>query len=276
MILDGNKLNAEIASVLKTEIQGLDIKPKLCIIQIGDNAASNVYVNMKVRYAEKIGAISQIIKFNSDISENEIIEKIKKLNNDRSVNGIIVQLPIPENLDVRKIINTIDYLKDVDGLSDVNLAKLISNEKGLRPATARGILTLLDSNDIEIEGKHVVVIGRSLLVGKSSAINFLNRNATVTVCHSKTKDLVKNISLADIIVTAAGYPGIIDNDMINDSQVIVDVGISVVNGEILGDASGVGESSVYAISPVPGGVGPMTVASLFENLLDSYHLQYGV
>lgn len=276
IILDGKKLNKEISTILKKKIASFPTSPKLNIIQIGDNSASNVYIKRKIKYAEEIGAKVEVINFPSDILESDVIQLINKANEDKQVNGIIVQLPIPENLNLSKIINEISPAKDVDGLTAKNIYKLVCNDpSGLVPATARGVVTLLQKNNIEISGQKVLVIGRSLLVGKSMALYFLNQNATVTICHSQTKNLKEHTKNADIIVVATGNPGLLNDEIIGENQVIVDVGISIVEGKIFGDADIVEEDKIQAISPVPGGVGPMTVASLFENLVQTCEDQRG-
>jgi methylenetetrahydrofolate dehydrogenase (NADP+)/methenyltetrahydrofolate cyclohydrolase len=274
-ILDGKKINEEIAKHLKQQIAEKGISPKLVIVQVGDNSASNVYIKMKVNFAEKIGANAEALKFPNEITEQELISEIEKLNADNSVNGIIVQLPIPDNINLAKILNTITPQKDVDGLGQENLSKLIrGSDDGIVPATARGIVDLLLAHDIEIAGKDVVVVGKSVLVGKSTALHFLNNGATVSVLHSKTQNLADKTRQADILISATGVSGLITADHINADQVVVDVGISVdSNGNISGDVdNSVHEKKlVKAISPVPGGVGPMTVASLFQNLIDTYN-----
>ncbi len=271
IILDGKKLNKEISLNLKKQIVNFSIAPKLNIIQIGENSASNIYIERKIKYAKEIGAEVVVTNFPTDISEEEIIHFIQAVNTDEKIHGIIVQLPIPENLNSAKIINAISPQKDVDGLTATNIYKLVCHDKsGLVPATARGIITLLQKNQIKISGENVLIIGRSLLVGKSTALHFLNSDATVSVCHSQTKNLKEYTQKADIIVTATGKPGLIKDEMIREGQVIIDVGISFEDGKISGDVNLENSEKVKALSPVPGGVGPMTVASLFENLVQAY------
>jgi methylenetetrahydrofolate dehydrogenase (NADP+)/methenyltetrahydrofolate cyclohydrolase len=269
-ILDGKKINQEIMKSLKNEIAIFDVKPRLVIIQIGNNEASNIYIERKVNFAVEIGCECKVEKLKNEISEEKVVEIINKYNSDESVHGIIVQLPIPEVMDNRKILNSIDYRKDVDGLSNINLSKLVNNEKGIVPATARGILTLLKQYNISVEKKNIVVLGRSTLVGKSTALLMLNQNSTVTVCHSNTVDLDKYLKSADIIITATGQHGVINESNIGENQVVIDVGTNFVENKLVGDVKLNNLDKVSYISPVPGGVGPMTVASLFQNLLDSY------
>lgn len=278
IILDGRKLKNEISLLLKEEIEDISLfgkkTPKLVIIQIGDNSASNVYIKQKLFFAKKIGAFADLLKFSEEVTEVEIINKILELNNDKDIHGIIVQLPIPKNLNQAKILNSIDEKKDIDGLGSMNLSKLIRNDlSGLIPATSRGIITLLNSYNLEIANKNIVIIGRSVLVGKTLSLVLINQNATVTVCHSHTLELSKIIKNGDIIISAVGKPGLIKGDDLNEKQIIIDVGISKnENGFLSGDVS-LDKKDVYAISPVPGGVGQMTVMSLFQNLLDAYKNQ---
>ena len=263
-ILDGKKLNAELAIKLARKIKLLKVKPKLVIIQVGDLPSSNTYIKRKKLFAEKIGALAEHKKLNSRTSEKKLINTIYKYNNDRSVHGIIVQLPLPRHIDVKNIVESIDYKKDVDGFRG-----------NFIPATTLGILTLLEKYRVNVSGKRVVVIGRSNLVGKPTAIALLNRNATVTMCHSKTKDLSKETRRAEILVVAAGLPKLISSKHVSKGQVVVDVGINTLtNKKIVGDVDFAKvHKIVKAISPVPGGVGPMTIVSLFQNLLQAYELQ---
>jgi len=277
-ILDGRKLKSEIATSLKNEIDSFVNNgkncPKLVIIQIGDNPVSNIYIKQKMNFAEQIGAKAVLEKFDEKVSSDIVVAKIKELNLDNSVHGMIVQLPLSAHIDLPNILNEIKPEKDVDGLGAINIHKLVRDDKtGIIPATARGIITLLEKNDIEIAGKNITVIGRSLLVGKSLSLSLINKNATVTTCHSETKNIFQFTKNADIIISAAGKPGIINDDMVSENQIIVDVGITKTeDGNICGDVK-LDKKTVAAISPVPGGVGQMTVASLFLNLFDTYKNQ---
>ncbi len=273
MILDGTKLNREIALVLKEKISAFKTVPTMIAIQVGDNASSNIYLSRKVKYAEQIGAVMHIVKFPDNVKEIDLINQIHTINTDGAVHGVIVQLPIPKHIDVQKIINTIKPDKDVDGLCATNIYKLVNHDVGLVPATARGVVTLLQKNEINLDGAKVAVVGRSLLVGKSTALHLLNQNATVTVCHSKTKNLAEQIKNADVVVLATGHPGVVADEMFSSNHVVVDVGITVVDGKVSGDAQIAHPEKLRAYSPVPGGVGPMTVASLFENLVQAYEMQ---
>lgn len=284
ILLDGKKASAEKAAVLVEKVKTLGFVPKLCILQLGDLPESNAYIGQKIKMGEKIGAKVEHIKFPVDISEEKIIAEIERLNSDKNVNGIIVQLPIPEKLSKDKILSAIDSNKDVDGLGTLNQKKLLDGSKGFVPATAKGVMDLLDFYGIEIEGKKAVVVGRSMLVGKPIALELLRRNATVTVCHRKTAELSQETKSAVILVSAAGKANLIGKNEVAPGQIVVDVGINVMDGTKLEDEipkkKMVGDVNfeevkdiVAAISPVPGGVGPMTVVSLFENLIEACEIQ---
>ncbi len=275
-ILDGKKLNYKIATFIKAEIDKLKKNkkpiPKLTIIQVGDNPASSSYIKNKMNFAEKVGIECDLLKFRDNIKQSNIINEIKKLNLNKRVNGIIVQLPLPVHLSKDDILNEIAEGKDVDGLGKNNLAKIISNDKEkIIPATTRGIINLLESNKISIEGRNILVIGRSVLVGKTTALTLINKNATVTVAHRKTKNLKNHFANNDIIITAAGKHGIINDSFNLEGKIIVDVGINYKNNKIIGDVklSQISKQKLKALTPVPGGIGPMTVASLFLNVLDA-------
>ena len=253
IILDGKKLRDEILADLKAEVDGFKTEPKLVVILVGDDPASKIYVNNKKKKAQQVGIDSEIINYPSDISETALLEKIKELNNDDSVHAILV----------------------VDGFTPYNFGKLFSGAKPyVYPCTPKGILLLLDKYNIEIEGKHAVVIGRSNIVGKPVAQMLLNRNATVTVCHSHTKNLADITKTADIIVSAVGK-NIIKGEMLKSDCVIVDVGIfKDENGKLRGDVDFDSSSKIASyISPVPGGVGPMTITSLMLNTVELFKLQ---
>ena len=276
VILDGKKLRDKLLDDLKLKIDNLETKPSLAVILVGEDAASKIYVNNKRKMAEKIGIASQIITYPTTVSEEELLTKINELNNDGSVNAILVQLPLPKHIDKFKIINAISPLKDVDGFTSENSGKLFSGQKPYAyPCTPKGILLLLDEYGINPEGKHVVVIGRSNIVGKPLAVMLLNRNATVTVCHSKTKNLAEITKTADILVSAVGEKVIEDSSMMKVDSIMVDVGIfKDENGKTRGDVNFDEISKVTSyISPVPGGVGPMTIASLMLNTFELFELQ---
>jgi len=271
-ILDGRIVRDKIANKLKTLNSKLKTKPKLVIIQVGDLTESNVYIGRKVKFGEKVGAIVDHKKYPKDITQSKLITHISSLNTNSSVTGIIVQMPLPKHIDKDEIIDSIDPAKDVDGLTSRNL-KLLWEAKGegFVPATTKGVISLLDEYKIAISGKHVVVVGRSFLVGKPTFLAFLNHNATVTVCHRHTKDLAQHTKSADILVVAAGKPNLINKEHVHKNQVVIDVGINAVQNEVsprghneerprstlVGDVNFAEVSKIVkALSPVPGGAGP--------------------
>lgn len=261
-ILDGKALNLLIAEKLKKKIKALKAHPKLVIIQVGNREESNAYIKRKLAFAEKIGAQTELVKLSETIAEEKLVEEIEKHNADKAVHGVIVQLPLAKHINNEVIAETIVPEKSVDG-SHLFI-----------PATTRGILTLLSHYKIHVAGKKAVVIGRSALVGEPTSLALLDKDATVTICHSKTKNLAKETQQADIIIAASGKPKLITAKHVTPHQVVIDVGINYVKGKMTGDVDFANVSPIVkAISPVPGGVGPMTVASLFENLLDAYELQ---
>lgn len=270
IILDGKKLRDKIFEDLKAKLDKMAKKPTLAVILVGENPASQIYVRNKKKTAEKLGINSISIEYPSEITENELLEKIDELNDDENVTAILVQLPLPAHIDKNKVIDKILPQKDVDGLTPYNLGKLFSGEEPyVYPCTPKGILLLLDEYGIELDGKHVVVVGRSNLVGKPVAQLLLRRNATVTMCHSHTKNLANITKTADIVVSAVGK-NVIGEKMLKSNCVVVDVGIfKDENGKISGDVDFENVSKIAAyISPVPGGVGPMTIASLMLNTVE--------
>ena len=272
VILDGKKLRDKILSDLKLKIDKFEKKPKLVVILAGDNPASKIYVNNKKKTAEKLGILSQVIEYPSNVSENELLDKISELNKDETVTAVLVQLPLPFHISKENIMNSIAPEKDVDGFTPYNFGKLFSGEEPMvYPCTPKGILLLLKEYDIELEGKHVVIIGRSNIVGRPLSQMMLNKNATVTVCHSHTKNLPDIIKTADVVVSAAGK-NIIKGEMLKNNCVVVDVGIfKDENGKTRGDVDFESASRIASyISPVPGGVGPMTITSLMLNTVELF------
>jgi len=270
VLLSGKEVQEDIKRKLKEEIENLVVIPKLVIVQVGHNEQSEIYIRNKKKLGEELGIVVEHKKFSESTKEEELIQEVEKGNKDQLVGGIIIQLPVPKNLDLFKILNSIKPEKDVDGLG-VNQTGLLygGNDKAIIPATARGIMSLLDFYKIDLESKNVVIIGRSNLVGRPVAQMCLNRDATVTICHSHTKNLKEITQKADILIVACGIPKFINDEHINSSQVVVDVGINKADGKICGDVDfDKVKDIVYAITPVPGGVGPLTVVSLFQNLLD--------
>lgn len=281
-ILNGKKIRDEFIPILKENFIGLGYVPILTIIQVGNREDTNTYVRAKINFANKIGVKVNHIQFQDNVNQDEILEIIKKQNDDKTVKGIIVQLPLPISIDRDVIINTILPEKDVDALTSHNVKRWLNgNDGALLPATARGIRTLLAYYKIDLFGKNVVVIGRSILVGKPIIAMCLNENSTVTICHSKTPNLSSVTKNADVIIVAAGKRNLIKSECVREGQIIVDVGINTIEGNklddeitekkigIIGDVDFVEvEKIVSAISPVPGGVGPLTVLSIFQNLFD--------
>lgn len=276
ILLDGKSLSAKIKDELKGNINSYVQTPILAVITIGDDAASEVYVKNKRKACEYVGMSFLHLDYASCVKEEVVIKKIKQLNKDKSINGIILQLPIPDNFNVSKIINTIDPSKDVDGLTNTQAGKLIQNEKCLMPCTPKGIMEILKEYKIELEGKHVVIVGRSILVGKPLMLECINKNATVTMCHSKTRDLKSYTKDADILIVAAGKKYLIDKTMIKKGSIIIDVGINRENGKLFGDVNPNVEEVCGYLTPVPGGVGPMTVAMLLKNTFEAYKNQNGI
>ncbi len=273
VILDGKKLRDKIFIDLKNKIDKMDKKPTLVVILAGDDSASQIYVRNKKKTAENLGINSVVINYPDTVSEQELLEKINELNNNKEVTAILVQLPLPKHIDKFKVIDAIAPEKDVDGLTPYNSGKLFAGEEPyVYPCTPKGILLLLDEYNIKLEGKHVVVVGRSNLVGKPISQMMLKRNATVTVCHSYTENLPEITKTADILVSAAGGE-IIEKNMLKSDCVVVDVGIfKDENGKVRGDVDFENVSKIAAyISPVPGGVGPMTIASLMLNTVELFN-----
>lgn len=275
-IMDGKNLSNIIKDDLRKEISMYVQTPILAVITIGDDEASKVYVNNKRKSCEQVGISFMYFDYLSEVKESVVINKIKELNKDVSVNGIIVQLPIPDHFNVDKIINTIDVSKDVDGLTNESKARRMNNKSSLIPCTTKGILELLDYYKINIESKRVVVVGRSELVGTPTYQECLKRNATVTICHSKTIDLGSITKEADILIVATGHKYLIDKNMIKEGCVIIDVGISRDNGKLYGDVNPNVSDKCSYLTPVPGGVGPMTVVMLLKNTFIAYKSQHGV
>ena len=272
-IIDGKKISLEIKNELKEKVSLLKVKPKLVVISVGDNEASKVYVGQKEKCANYIG-IDYLHMHYDKISDDDLIKEIVKLNKDKKVNGIIVQLPLPDGMDSTTIVNSIDVSKDVDGLTYLNAGLLLNNSETLTSCTPTGIMELLKHEKIDLVGRNAVVIGRSILVGKPMMNLLINANATVTMCHSKTKNIEKITKKADIIVVAIGKKHFLTRDMVKRGSVIIDVGINRVDGKLYGDCDYDNlYDKVSKITPVPGGVGPMTVVMLMKNVIKAYEMQ---
>jgi methylenetetrahydrofolate dehydrogenase (NADP+)/methenyltetrahydrofolate cyclohydrolase len=271
MLLDGKQLSKKIKKELKDEVSSLSIKPTLAIILVGNNPASEIYVKNKLKSAKYCGINTSLIIFEETITQEKLISEIHNLNNNEIYHGIIVQLPLPHHIDEQAIINAIDPKKDVDGFGILNKGKLFSGLNSIESATPKGIMRLLEEYNIEIKGKHAVVVGRSNIVGKPMAIMLLNKHATVTICHSKTENLKEITKQADILVVAIGKAKFITKDMVKEGAVVIDVGTNRVNDLLVGDVDFENVEPIASyITPVPGGTGPLTIASLLENTVIAY------
>lgn len=268
-IIDGKLVSAAVREKIKAEVDKLDFKPGLSVIIVGENPASQVYVRNKKRAALEVGFDSNVYEMPKTTTQEELDAVIDKLNADPTVHGILVQLPLPKHLDEREVTERILPEKDVDAFHAVNCGKILQGKASLLPCTPAGVMEMLDYYDIPIEGKNCVVVGRSNIVGKPMALLLLGRNGTVTVCHSKTKELSKVTKEADILVAAVGKAKLITADMVKEGAVVIDVGMNRnENGKLCGDVDfdAVAQKAAY-ITPVPGGVGPMTISILLKNTL---------
>ncbi len=274
-LLDGKIVKKTVLAELKEKVSKEKRQLGLVVIQVGEDPASVVYVRQKAKMAEKVGFNFNHIKLDSSVSEEELLNKIDEFNNDDNVDGILVQMPIPKHLNPKTIQNAISPLKDVDGLTDINMGKLMHNEEALVPCTPLGIMDLLKHYGIEVAGKRVVVVGRSDLVGKPMLALMINADATVTLCHSKTKDMSKITKKADILIVAVGKANFIKAEDIRNGCVVIDVGINrMSDGSLCGDVDfNSVKDKVSYITPVPGGVGQMTVAELGMNTYKAYLLR---
>jgi len=285
--LDGKKLSLEIEKTLTDYISSnkkiAKRAPGLAVIRIGEDPASGVYVNNKEKACSRIGIKSFIFHLKDTVEQKEVEQLISKLNSDKDIDGMLLQLPIPKKFDEQKLISHINPSKDVDGLNEINIGKLVKNEPAMRSCTPAGIINLLRSQNITIEGKKIVVIGRSLLVGKPLSLMLLNLNGTVTMTHSKTLNLKKVCKEADILIAAAGQPNLIDSSFVKEGAVIIDVGIHRLKSSDKNKTRLCGDvlledviPKVSAYTPVPGGVGPMTVTMLLVNTIFSWQKQFGL
>ncbi len=276
-IIDGKQTSLDIRDEIKKEIddlrEGTGRVPGLAVVQVGENPASRVYVNSKVRTCEALGMHSEKYLLAEDASQDELVELIEKLNGDENINGILVQLPLPKHIDEELITETISSEKDVDGFKAENLGRiLMGKDDCFKSCTPYGIIELLKRYNVELSGADTVVIGRSNIVGKPLAALLINESATVTVCHSRTKELAEKVKQADIVIAAVGIKGFVTADMVKDGAVVIDVGINRgEDGKLYGDVEFDEVSQkAKAITPVPGGVGPMTIAMLMKNTLKSF------
>lgn len=273
-IIDGKAISAQIKDEVKEEVRKLTAQGKnigLAVVQVGEDPASSVYVRNKKKACEYVGIKSFSYELPEDTTQEKLLSLVDELNNNPEVHGILVQLPLPKHMDEDEILLAIDPKKDVDGFHPVSVGNMVIGEPGFLPCTPAGVIQLLKRSNVNIEGKECVVLGRSNIVGKPMAMLLLRENGTVTICHSRTKDLKEICNRADILVVALGIPKYIDDSFVKDGAVIIDVGIHrKEDGKLCGDVDfDKVESKVSAITPVPGGVGPMTIAMLMKNCLES-------
>jgi methylenetetrahydrofolate dehydrogenase (NADP+)/methenyltetrahydrofolate cyclohydrolase len=280
VLLDGIAISRQIRATAKMRVDALanahGVRPGLAVILVGDDPASRIYVRRKVQACREVGMLSALHAFPSDVETEKIIDQIERLNRDPATHGILVQLPLPPQLEIQTILRTIAIDKDVDGFHLYNVGGLVIGDTVFPPCTPYGVMKLLDSANIVVEGKNVTIVGASNIVGKPMAMMMLRREATVAICHAKTRDLAQYTILADILVVAAGVPGLITARMVRSGAVVIDVGINrLASGRLVGDVEfdEVRCKASY-ITPVPGGVGPMTVTMLLENTIAAAELRY--
>ena len=276
-IIDGKRIAAELREEVRQRVQQLREKagkaPGLAVILVGDDPASATYVRSKTKACQEAGILSRRLTPPGDVSQSDLLCIVRELNRDPAIHGILVQLPLPKHLDERAVLESVDPAKDVDGITFASIGRLVENQPLFVPCTPAGILELLDREEIAIQGRRAVVVGRSELVGKPVSFLLLHRHATVTICHSHTADLASETRRADILVAAVGKPRMITGDMIKPGAVVIDVGINRIGDTLVGDVEF--ESAVQvasAITPVPGGVGPTTVAMLLKNTLRAFEI----
>lgn len=281
MIISGKEISVKIKDQLKEEVAKIKEKyprlPKLVVILVGDNQASQTYVRNKERGCQYIGIESEILRHEASFSEADLLKEINDLNNDDSVDGILVQLPLPEHINEDKVLDAIVPSKDVDGFHPENVAKLFLGQHSLVPCTPKGMMVLLDEINYDLTGKEVVIVGRSNIVGKPVALLCLQKNATVTIAHSKTKDLKEVCSRADVLIAAIGKAKFFNHEYVKDGAVVLDVGINRdENNKLCGDVDFEDvKDKVMAITPVPGGIGPMTITMLMQNTLEAFYHRNG-
>lgn len=272
-IIDGKSIAKELRESLAPRVAALKeqgITPGLTVIVVGDDPASAIYVRNKERACVKLGMNSQVLRFSAETTQEEILNTVRLLNQDDSVHGILVQLPLPRHIDEQAVLRAIDPDKDVDGFHAMNAGRLMNGEPGFVACTPKGVMRLLEVSGVELDGKNAVVVGRSNIVGKPMALLLLQKNCTVTIAHSHTKDLAAVTRSADILVVAIGRAGFITGDMIKPGAAVMDVGINRVDGKVVGDVDFESAKEVAScITPVPGGVGAMTIAMLMENTVEA-------
>lgn len=273
-IIDGKEISKKVREEVRQEVKKLSKKPCLLVILVGNDQASQIYVKNKETACKNTGILTKTIILDENAPQKEVINHIKDANLDNNITGILVQMPLPNHMNEKAVVDAIDPKKDVDGLHAVNQGKLMLGEKGIIPATPKGIMRLLSEYCVDLEGKNALVIGRSMLVGKPISLLLQQKNATVTMAHSKTKNLKEICQNMDVIVCAVGKPKTVTEDMVKEGAIVIDVGINRVLGTLVGDVDYLQVApKTSRITPVPGGVGPMTIACLLENVLECYKLQ---
>ena len=279
-IIDGKAISEQLRDKLREEVAALSergAKPCLAVIIVGEDPASKVYVRNKERACKQLGMDSILLRLPESTTQEELLGEVRRLNADRAVNGVLVQLPLPAHLDEQAVLREISPEKDVDGFHAVNAGRLMQGERCTVACTPAGCLDLIRSTGVKIEGAEAVVVGRSNIVGKPMAMLLLQNNATVTICHSRTRNLAEVTRRADILVAAVGRPRMITGDMIKPGAVVIDVGINRVDGKLVGDVDFESAQEVAGwITPVPGGVGPMTITGLMRNTLAATRMQHGI
>lgn len=276
-IIDGKKIADKFLDSIKDRVKNMKEKPGLAIVLVGNNPASEIYVGMKEKKANNLGFYVERHNLDENTSQDELLRLVDELNQNKKVHGFIVQLPLPKQIDEKLIVDSILPHKDVDGFTPVNLGNLVNEDHMLLPATARACLELIKSTGEKIEGKNAVIVGRSNIVGKPTALLLLQENATVTICHSRTKNLAEHTRNADILVAAVGKANLIKKDMVKKGAIVIDVGINRTVSGIVGDVDFDNVKEVAGhITPVPGGVGPMTIAMLLDNTLKAMEISKGV
>ncbi|MEA2037199.1 MAG: bifunctional methylenetetrahydrofolate dehydrogenase/methenyltetrahydrofolate cyclohydrolase FolD [Nanoarchaeota archaeon] len=273
-IIDGKATASEVRTELKKRVEKLKVKPGLAFVVVGEDPASQVYVKGKDKACKEVGFNSEIHQLPENIPEDQLLDLVNKLNQDKNIHGFIVQLPLPQHISEQLIIDAILPYKDADGFNPVNIGNLFIGNNKIISATPKGIMKLIESTGIDLEGKHAVVVGRSNIVGKPVSILLQQKNCTVTMCHSRTKPLGDYTKKADILIAAAGKPRLIKRDMVKKGAVVIDVGMNKIYDKLVGDVDFDEVKEVAGfITPVPGGVGPMTIAMLLENTLECMELQ---
>ena len=273
-IIDGKKYSIEIIKEISMEVVKMKIKPCLAVLLVGNDSASEVYVSNKEKASKKAGFVSKLIRYAKNVTEKELLKKINEMNNDTSINGFIIQLPLPKHINQKNIIEAISPNKDADGFTTTNLGNMFVDKKCILPATARGVMYLIEKEVDKIAGKNITIVGASNIVGKPLAVLLLEKMATVTVCNIQTKNLNEHTKNADIIIVAVGKANLITKEMVKKGVIIIDVGMNQLNyGSFCGDVASDVSEIAGKITPVPGGVGPMTVAMLLKNTLDCVKMQ---